>query len=69
MGLWGLWRITKQAQSLIESNVLTSQVAKKVPIDKVHDALEEYQKMMTQGKFLLCPQMPIEGESQEESKE
>ena len=55
-GLGILWTLGK-CNSLMQDTTLQSKIQRKFPISKVHEAIKDYYKNMTGGKFVLCPHM------------
>ena len=54
---WALLGIINKASKLIANNTIHSDVAKKISLFEVKEAIPEYKKNMTAGKYLICPQI------------
>ncbi len=54
--LWGQLGVMRQCQKMMSNGLFHSQVAKKISLFDVREAIPEYKANMTQGKYLICPQ-------------
>ena len=65
---WALLGIINKASKLIANKTIHSEVAKRVSLFEVREAIPEYKKNMTAGKYLVYPQQE-QGHAAEKSKE
>ena len=52
---WALLGIINKASKLIANKTIHSEVAKRVSLFEVREAIPEYKKNMTAGKYLIYP--------------
>ena len=52
---WGQLSAVKKCSKLIASKDIHSEVAKRISLWEVRDAIPEYKKNMTAGKYLIYP--------------
>ncbi|CDW78288.1 zinc-binding dehydrogenase family protein [Stylonychia lemnae] len=53
--LWSLGSIISKCQRLMRNKTLQSEVARRISMYEVEQAIPEYQKNMTQGKYIVYP--------------
>jgi NADPH:quinone reductase-like Zn-dependent oxidoreductase len=53
---WALLSLVNKASKLIANRTIHSEVAKRVSLSEVREAIPEYKKNMTAGKYLVYPQ-------------
>ena len=53
---WSLLGIMKKASKIIADKTIYSEVAKRISLLEVREAIPEYKKNMTAGKYLIYPQ-------------
>lgn len=74
---WFLLGVIKQASKIIADKTIHSEVAKRISLFEVREAIPEYKKNMTAGKYLIYPQqeqghageLPEPIDNEEEKKE
>ena len=54
--LWSLSGIVGQCQKLMRNKTLQSEVARRISLFEMEQAIPEYKANMTQGKYLVYPQ-------------
>ena len=52
---WFLLGVMKQASKIIAEKTIHSEVAKRISLFEVREAIPEYKKNMTAGKYLIYP--------------
>jgi NADPH:quinone reductase-like Zn-dependent oxidoreductase len=55
-GFWGVYRATKTVQKLMASGAFYTSISAMPSLADAPKALEKYQKDMTAGKVIICPQ-------------
>jgi len=68
LSIWGKLGLVNKCQKLMASRVFTSEVQKRVSLFEVKEAIPEYKKNMTAGKYLIYPHQDAKPKAEEEEK-
>lgn len=55
-GFWGTYRAAKHVQKLMATGEFRTSISAMPSLEQASDALAQYQKEMTAGKIIICPQ-------------
>lgn len=68
LSIWGKLGLVNKCRKLMASRVFTSEVQKRISLFEVKEAIPEYKKNMTAGKYLIYPHQDAKSKAEEEEK-